>query len=284
MKKLFERVLVANRGEIAIRVMRTLRELSIPSVAVYSDADEAAPHVKYADCSAPIGPAPAAQSYLKIEKIIEVAKAHRVDAIHPGYGFLAERAAFAAACREAGIVFIGPRAEHIDLMGDKIRARQVMQKAGMPIVPGVTESVGTVDEALAIASDIGFPIAVKAAAGGGGKGLRVAQTPNDVRAAFEGAQSEGQRFFGDGTCYLERYLPDPRPIEVQVIADRHGNVVHLGERDCSIQRRNQKLIEESPAPTMSAKARAKLLAIATEAVQAIGYENAGYDRVPGMRR
>ncbi len=275
MRRPFERVLVANRGEIAIRIMRTLREMGIESIAVYSDVDENAPHVRFADHAVNIGPAPAAQSYLNIGRIIEAAKSCRADAVHPGYGFLAERAAFATACAEAGMVFIGPRAEHIALMGDKIRARQTMRKAGMPVVPGSMEPVRNVEEARIMAADLGFPVAIKAAAGGGGKGLRVAAKPEDLQAAFEAACSEGQRFFGDGTCYLERYFADPRHIEVQVVADRHGNVVHLGERDCSIQRRNQKLIEESPAPRLGAQARKSLLEFATGAVRAIGYENAG---------
>jgi acetyl-CoA/propionyl-CoA carboxylase biotin carboxyl carrier protein len=246
---MFAKVLIANRGEIAIRVARACRELGIASVAVYSEADRDALHVRAADEAYLLGPAVAAESYLKVERILEVVAECGADAVHPGYGFLAENAPFARALEEAGITFIGPPASAIDAMGSKTKARELMQAAGVPIVPGTTDAVATVDDALRIArDDIGFPVAVKAAGGGGGKGFRVALTEAELPGAFEGAAREGEKFFSDATVYLERYLPDPRHVEVQVLADRHGNVIHLGERDCSIQRRHQKVIEEAPAP------------------------------------
>ena len=246
---MFGKVLVANRGEIAIRVARTLREMGIGSVAVYSEADRDAPHVGFADEAFLLGPPVPAESYLNIEKIIETAKQAGAEAIHPGYGFLAENAAFANACEEAGIVFIGPPASAIEAMGSKTRARELMEKAGVPIVPGATEPSPDVEAARKMAKKIGYPIACKASGGGGGKGFRVAVSEDDLADAFEGAAREGEKFFSDPTVYLERYLEDPRHVEVQVLADSHGNVIHLGERDCSIQRRHQKLIEEAPGRT-----------------------------------
>src|SRR4051794_35363748 len=273
---MFSKVLVANRGEIAIRVMRTLEEMGIASVAVYSEIDRDALHVQRADEAYLLGPAVAAESYLKIPKIIEVAQESGAEAIHPGYGFLAENAAFARACDEAGIVFIGPPASAIDAMGSKTKARELMQAAGVPIVPGTTEAVETYEDALRIANDeIGFPVAVKAASGGGGKGFRVALTEDKLKDAFEGASREGEKFFSDGTVYLERYLPDPRHVEVQVLADRHGNCIHLGERDCSVQRRHQKLIEESPAPAVDEELRARIGKIGVDAAKAVDYVGAG---------
>src|SRR4051794_6925960 len=273
---MFSKVLVANRGEIAIRVMRTLEEMGIASVAVYSELDRDALHVRRADEAFLLGGPTAAESYLKIDKIIEVCKESGAEAVHPGYGFLAENAAFARACEEAGIVFIGPPASAIDAMGSKTKARELMQAAGVPIVPGTTEPVDTLEDALRIAKDeIGFPVAVKAASGGGGKGFRVALTEDKLKDAFEGASREGEKFFSDGTVYLERYLPDPRHVEVQVLADRHGNVIHLGERDCSVQRRHQKLIEESPAPAVDAEMRARIGKIGTDAARAVDYVGAG---------
>src|SRR4051812_3382870 len=273
---MFSKVLVANRGEIAIRVMRTLEEMGIASVAVYSELDRDALHVQRADEAYLLGGPTAAESYLRIDKIIEVAKECGAEAIHPGYGFLAENADFARACDEAGIVFIGPPASAIDAMGSKTRARELMQAAGVPIVPGTTEAVDTLQDALRIArEEIGFPVAVKAASGGGGKGFRVALTQDKLQDAFEGASREGEKFFSDGTVYLERYLPDPRHVEVQVLADRHGNVIHLGERDCSVQRRHQKLIEESPAPAVDEELRAKIGKIGTDAAKAVDYVGAG---------
>jgi acetyl-CoA carboxylase biotin carboxylase subunit len=268
-------VLVANRGEIAVRVLRTLEELGIPGVAVYSEVDANAPHVKRAGEAYEIGPAPAAESYLRGEKILEVARACGADAIHPGYGFLAENAQFARACADAGIAFIGPPPEAIEAMGSKTKARELMQAAGVPIVPGTTAPVASADEAASAAQEIGYPVALKAAGGGGGKGFRVAETPEQLEKAFDGAAGEGERFFGDPTVYVERYLPDPRHVEVQVLADAHGNVVHLGERDCSVQRRHQKLIEESPAPGIDAALREQIARIGVEAARAVGYRSAG---------
>jgi acetyl-CoA/propionyl-CoA carboxylase, biotin carboxylase, biotin carboxyl carrier protein len=273
---MFSKVLIANRGEIAVRVIRACEELGVASVAVYSELDRDAIHVKRADEAYLIGPGPAAESYLVIEKILDVAKRSGADAIHPGYGFLAENATFAKACEDAGIVFIGPPASAIDAMGSKTAARELMQKAGVPIVPGTTEPVADVRAARKVIKDtIGFPVAVKAAGGGGGKGFRVALTDDELESAFEGAAREGEKFFSDPTVYLERYLPDPRHVEVQVLADRHGNVIHLGERDCSVQRRHQKLIEESPAPAVDEALRAHIGRVATDAAAAVDYVGAG---------
>src|SRR5687767_7358116 len=273
---MFSKVLVANRGEIAIRVMRTLEEMGIGSVAVYSEPDRDAPHVRRADEAYLLGPGPANESYLVIEKILEVAKESAAEAIHPGYGFLAENAAFARACEEAGVVFIGPPADAIDAMGSKTKARELMQAAGVPIVPGTTDPVKDVAAAKKIIDkDIGYPIAVKAAGGGGGKGFRVAESEDDLEKAFEGASREGEKFFSDPTVYIERYLPDPRHVEVQVLADSAGNVVHLFERDCSVQRRHQKLIEESPAPAVDPELRERIGKIGTEAARAVDYRSAG---------
>jgi acetyl-CoA/propionyl-CoA carboxylase biotin carboxyl carrier protein len=272
---MFSKVLVANRGEIAVRVIRALDELGIASVAVYSEADRESQHVKRAGEAYLLGPGPAAESYLNVDKLLEVIEQSGAEAVHPGYGFLAENAAFAQRLEEAGITFIGPPAAAIEAMGSKTRARELMKEAGVPIVPGTTEPVETLDDAKTIAEDIGYPIAVKAAGGGGGKGFRVALEPDKLQEAFEGAAREGEKFFSDATVYLERYLPDPRHVEVQVLADKHGNVVHLGERDCSIQRRHQKLIEESPAPMVDDALRAKIGEIAVEAARAVGYHSAG---------
>ncbi len=278
---MFEKVLVANRGEIAIRVMRALKEMGIASVGVYSEADRSTPHVREADEAFLLGPAVPAESYLNIEKIIEVAKKSGAEAVHPGYGFLAENAAFATALDEAGIVFIGPPASAIEAMGSKTRAREIMKEAGVPIVPGATEPSPDVEAARKTAEEIGYPVACKAAGGGGGKGFRVAQTPDDLAEAFEGAAREGEKFFSDDRVYLERYLEDPRHVEVQVLADSHGNVIHLGERDCSIQRRHQKLIEEAPGPHVDAEMRERIGKIATEAARAVDYRGAG--TVEGMQ-
>ena len=273
---MFEKVLVANRGEIAIRVMRTLEELSIRSVAVYSEPDRDAPHVRRADEAYLLGPGPATESYLVVDKILEVARQSGAEAVHPGYGFLAENAAFARACDEAGVVFIGPPASAIDAMGSKTRARELMQGAGVPIVPGTTDPVETVEDARrVIDEEIGYPVAIKAAGGGGGKGFRVAESEDELEKAFEGAAREGEKFFSDATVYLERYLPDPRHVEVQVLADAHDNVIHLFERDCSVQRRHQKLIEESPAPAVDPELRERIGKIGTDAARAVGYRSAG---------
>ncbi|HYI18603.1 MAG TPA: acetyl-CoA carboxylase biotin carboxylase subunit [Solirubrobacteraceae bacterium] len=272
---MFSKVLVANRGEIAVRVIRALDELGIASVAVYSEADRDAQHVQRASEAYLLGPGPAAQSYLVVEKLLEVIEQSGAEAVHPGYGFLAENAGFARRLEEAGVTFIGPPASAIEAMGSKTRARELMQKAGVPIVPGVTEPVPDVQAAAKIAKDIGYPVAVKAAGGGGGKGFRVALSPDKLEEAFEGAAREGEKFFSDATVYLERYLPDPRHVEVQVLADGHGSVIHLGERDCSIQRRHQKLIEESPAPLVDEALRDRIGRIATEAARAVDYRGAG---------
>ena len=275
---MFSKVLIANRGEIAVRIIRALDELGVASVAVYSEIDRDAPHVARAGEAYLLGPAEAAKSYLNVERILEVVRESGAEAVHPGYGFLAENATFARACEEAGVVFIGPPASAIDAMGSKTRARELMQAAGVPIVPGTVEAVATLEDAERIAADeIGYPVAVKAAGGGGGKGFRVALEPEELQAAFEGAAREGERFFSDATVYLERYLPDPRHVEVQVLADGHGNTIHLGERDCSIQRRHQKLIEESPAPAwvVDEALRERIGKIAVEAARAVDYRGAG---------
>jgi acetyl-CoA/propionyl-CoA carboxylase biotin carboxyl carrier protein len=269
-------VLIANRGEIAVRIARACEELGIATVAVYSELDRDALHVRRADEAYLLGPGPAAESYLNISKIIDVVNQCGAEAVHPGYGFLAENAAFAQALADNGTVFIGPPASAIEAMGSKTRARELMAKAGVPIVPGTTEPVETIEEAQKIIADtIGYPVAVKAAGGGGGKGFRVALSEDKLQDAFEGAAREGEKFFGDATVYLERYLPDPRHVEVQVLADSHGNVIHLGERDCSLQRRHQKLIEEAPAPAVDAQLRQKIGTIATEAAAAVSYTGAG---------
>src|SRR6476620_3586969 len=275
---MFEKVLIANRGEIAIRVARTLREMGIASVAVYSELDRDALHVARADEAYLLGGPTAAESYLNVERILEVCRESGAQAVHPGYGFLAENAPFAKACEDAGVTFIGPPAGAIEAMGSKTRARALMREAGVPIVPGTTEPVASVQDALALArAEIGFPVAVKAAGGGGGKGFRVALSEEELQGAFEGASREGEKFFSDATVYLERYLPDPRHVEVQVLADRHGNVIHLGERDCSIQRRHQNLSEESPAPEwiVSPELRQRIGQIGVEAARAVGYVGAG---------
>ena len=278
---MFEKVLIANRGEIAIRVARTLKEMGIGSVAVYSEIDRDAPHVREADEAFLIGPATPAESYLNIIKIIDTAKEAGAEAIHPGYGFLAENADFARACAEAGIVFIGPPAEAIEAMGSKTRAREIMAEAGVPIVPGATEPAPDLDAARAQAEDAGYPVACKAAGGGGGKGFRVAMTPEDLQDAYEGAAREGEKFFSDSRVYVERYLEDPRHVEVQVLADSHGNTIHLGERDCSLQRRHQKVVEEAPGPQVDEEMRERIGKIATEAAAAVGYRGAG--TVEGMQ-
>jgi acetyl-CoA/propionyl-CoA carboxylase biotin carboxyl carrier protein len=273
---MFSKVLVANRGEIAVRVIRALEELGIAAVAVYSELDRDALHVQRADEAYLLGPGPAAESYLNVDKLMEVAEQAGAEAIHPGYGFLAENAAFATACENAGVRFIGPPASAIEAMGSKTRARELMERAGVPIVPGTTEPIADVAGARSVIEEtIGYPVAVKAAGGGGGKGFRVALEESELEAAFEGAAREGEKFFSDSTVYLERYLPDPRHVEVQVLADSHGNVIHLGERDCSVQRRHQKLIEESPAPAVDDALRERIGEIAVEAARAVDYRSAG---------
>jgi acetyl-CoA/propionyl-CoA carboxylase biotin carboxyl carrier protein len=272
----FSKVLVANRGEIAIRIIRALDELGIASVAVYSELDRDALHVKRADEAYLLGGPTAAESYLNVDKLVEVVKQSGAEAVHPGYGFLAENAPFVKRLEDEGVTFIGPPASAIEAMGSKTRARELMKAAGVPIVPGTTDPVPDVETAMKIAKDeIGFPVAVKAAGGGGGKGFRVALEEKDLEGAFEGAAREGEKFFSDATVYLERYLPDPRHVEVQVLADSHGNVIHLGERDCSIQRRHQKLIEEAPAPAVDEALRERIGKVATDAAKAVDYRGAG---------
>ncbi len=273
---MFSKVLIANRGEIAVRITRACQELGIATVAVYSEPDRDALHVRRADEAYLLGPGPASESYLSIEKLLEAVTQSGAEAVHPGYGFLAENAAFARALEERGVVFIGPPSSAIEAMGSKTRARELMAGAGVPIVPGTTAPVATIEDAHRVIADtVGYPVAVKAAGGGGGKGFRVALTEDTLSDAFEGAAREGEKFFGDATVYLERYLPDPRHVEVQVLADSYGHVIHLGERDCSLQRRHQKLIEESPAPAVDEELRARIGKIATEAAAAVNYSGAG---------
>jgi acetyl-CoA/propionyl-CoA carboxylase biotin carboxyl carrier protein len=275
---MFTKILIANRGEIAVRIVRACEELGVGSVAVYSELDRDAPHVRRAGEAFLLGPGPAAESYLNVERLVEVVQASGAEAVHPGYGFLAENAGFAARLEELGIVFIGPSAAAIEAMGSKTRARELMAAAGVPIVPGTTEPVETVEDARRIiAEQIGFPVAVKAAGGGGGKGFRVALSEEKLEEAFAGAAREGEKFFSDPTVYLERYLPDPRHVEVQILADKHGNVIHLGERDCSLQRRHQKLIEEAPAPAVEQipGLRERIGKIGTDAAAAVAYSGAG---------
>jgi acetyl-CoA carboxylase biotin carboxylase subunit len=271
----FRKILVANRGEIAVRVMRACRDLGIASVAVYSEADRAALHVRRADEAYPIGPAPSRESYLRIDRILEAAHAAGADAVHPGYGFLAENAAFARACEEAGLAFIGPRSETITLMGEKTSARRVAVDAGVPVVPGTLEPVAGAEAIAAEAARVGFPLMLKAAAGGGGKGMRLVKDAGELAAATERAQSEAQNAFGDDRVYLERAILKARHIEIQVLCDHHGNAVHLFERECSIQRRHQKIVEESPSPFVTPELRARMGTLAVALVQKIGYRNAG---------
>jgi acetyl-CoA carboxylase, biotin carboxylase subunit len=273
------RVLVANRGEIAVRVMRTCKERGLETVAVYSDVDRLAPHVQLADFAVGIGPAPARESYLRIDKILEAARRSGADAIHPGYGFLSENEDFAEACAAAGVTFIGPPSEAIRKMGHKTLARETVSAAGAPVVPGDNGPAGkgfaTTEQAMAAAQQIGFPVLIKAAAGGGGKGMRLVTAAADLPAAFEGARREAGAAFGDNTVYLEKAILRPRHIEIQVFGDTHGNVVYLGERDCSIQRRHQKVVEEAPSPVVSAELRAKMGAAAVAAARAVHYVGAG---------
>jgi acetyl-CoA/propionyl-CoA carboxylase, biotin carboxylase, biotin carboxyl carrier protein len=272
---MFEKVLVANRGEIAIRVFRTLRELGIGSVGVYSEGDRAALHVAYADEAFLLGPTPASESYLSTERILDAAQRSGAQAVHPGYGFLAENAAFARAVEDAGLVWIGPPPAAIELMGNKTAARTAMREAGVPIIPGTTDPVGSVDELLAVGEEIGYPLLIKAAAGGGGKGMEVVDAPAAAEQAFERARRQGQSYCANPDVYVEKLIVDPRHVEVQVLADAHGNVVHLGERDCTIQRRHQKLVEETPSPAVDDEQRQRIGAIGVEAARACGYRSAG---------
>jgi acetyl-CoA carboxylase, biotin carboxylase subunit len=275
---MFKKLLIANRGEIAVRILRACRELGIKTVAVFSEADRQAMHVRYADEAYLLGPAPARDSYLRSDKIIDIARKCGADAIHPGYGFLAERADFAAACADAGLVFVGPKASSIAAMGDKAAARATVAKAGIPVVPG-TEGEGCLrdDELLAYAPQIGFPLLVKATAGGGGKGMREVRSLGEMPELLRAARREAESAFGDGNVYLEKLLIGARHIEFQILADQYGSVIHLGERECSIQRRHQKLIEESPSPLLAAdnEMRLKMGAVAIQAARAVDYANAG---------
>jgi acetyl-CoA carboxylase biotin carboxylase subunit len=271
----FRRVLVANRGEIAVRVIRALRELGIESVAVYSEPDRTALHVRQADRAYPIGPAASAESYLRADKIIAVAKAAGAEAIHPGYGFLSERADFPRACKEAGLVFIGPSPEAIAAMGDKVEARRLVKKAGVPVVPGSEEALASDSEVEKIAKDAGFPVMLKAAGGGGGKGMRLVSNPDDLKSALRAARSEAKSAFGDDRVYVEKAIIRPRHVEVQVFGDTQGNVIHLYERECSIQRRHQKVIEESPSRAIDQKTREEMGRVAVQAARAVNYVGAG---------
>src|SRR5213080_4410781 len=271
----FTKVLVANRGEIAIRVFRTLRELGIGTVAVYSEVDRSALHVAAADEAYLVGAGAPAESYLNQERIVDAARRAGAEAVHPGYGFLAENASFARACATNGLVWIGPPPEAIAAMGSKIEARERMRAAGVPIVPGVTEPVESADAVRRLGDELGWPIAIKASAGGGGKGLKVVRSAHEAARAFESARREGQAYFSSSAVYVERYLEDPRHVEVQVLADAHGNVIHLGERDCTIQRRHQKLVEETPSPAVDEALRERIGATAVDAARAAGYRSAG---------
>ncbi|MBF4562210.1 acetyl-CoA carboxylase biotin carboxylase subunit [Microbacterium sp. VKM Ac-2870] len=270
-----EKVLIANRGEIAVRIIRTLRAVGIRSVAVYSDADADALHVQLADEAVRLGPASAAESYLSIERVLDAARQTGADAVHPGFGFLAENAAFARACAAAGVVFIGPSPEAIEIMGDKISAKQTVEARGVPTVPGIARPGLTDDELIAGAAEVGFPVLIKPSAGGGGKGMHVVTDAAELTAAVAAARREAAASFGDDTLFLERYVAAPRHIEVQVIADTHGTVVHLGERECSLQRRHQKVVEEAPSPLLDAETRARIGAAACETAQSVGYVGAG---------
>lgn len=273
--EMFKKVLIANRGEIAVRVMRTLREMGIKSVAVYSEADAEALHVRYADEAYCIGPAPSAESYLRIDKIIEVCKKTGAEAVHPGYGFLSENTDFAAACEENGIVFIGPPSSAISVMGSKTAARQKMIDAGVPVVPGTEKAIDTAEEALKIADDMGYPVLVKAAAGGGGRGMRRVDDRDDFLDAFAAAQREALNAFGDASCYLEKWILQPKHVEIQTLSDSHGNHVHLFDRECSVQRRHQKVVEEGPCAILKEEVRMQMGEVAVRAAEAVGYVGAG---------
>jgi len=272
---MFKKILIANRGEIAVRVIRACHEMGIAAVAVYSEVDRAALHVRKADEAYPIGPAGAKESYLNIQKILDVAQLSGADAVHPGYGFLSENAQFARACAAAGVKFIGPPATAMEAMGSKTRARQAMEQAGVPFVPGTSRGLGSFAEAQDVAHRIGYPIMLKAAAGGGGKGMRLVHSPAELKSALESARSEAERAFGDGEVYVEKAILNPRHIEIQILADEYGNTVYLGERECSLQRRHQKVVEEAPSPVVDSDMRCRMGEVAVRVAQAAGYTNAG---------
>jgi acetyl-CoA carboxylase, biotin carboxylase subunit len=272
---MFKKILIANRGEIAVRVIRACHEMGISAVAVYSDVDRGALHVRKADEAYPIGAAPASESYLNIRKILDVARLSGAEAIHPGYGFLSENAQFAEACTAAGVKFIGPTAAAMQAMGSKTRARQAMERAGIPFVPGTSRGVESFEQAAQVAARIGYPVMLKAAAGGGGKGMRLVHAAEDLKAALEFARSESERSFGDSEVYIEKAIANPRHIEMQVLADEHGNTVYLGERECSLQRRHQKVLEEAPSPMVDTDMRRRMGEVAVRVAQAAGYTNAG---------
>ena len=272
---MFKKILIANRGEIAVRVIRACHEMGIAAVAVYSDVDRAALHVRKADEAYPIGAPAASESYLNIDKILDVAQRSGAEAIHPGYGFLSENAKFARACADAGVKFIGPTAEAMEAMGSKTRARQALESAGIPIVPGTSRGLESFEQAGQVAARIGYPVMLKAAAGGGGKGMRLVHAPADLKSALEEARSEAERAFGDGEIYIEKAIVNPRHIEMQILADEHGNTVYLGERECSLQRRHQKVVEEAPSPIVDPGMRRRMGEVAVRVAEAAGYTNAG---------
>jgi len=272
---MFKKILIANRGEIAVRVIRACHEMGIAAVAVYSDVDRASLHVRKADEAYPIGAPPASESYLNIAKILDVAKRSGAEAIHPGYGFLSENAKFARACAEARIKFIGPTAQAMNAMGSKTQARQAVERAGLPIVPGTARGLESFEQAEQVAARIGYPVMLKAAAGGGGKGMRLVHGPQDLKSALEGARSEAERSFGDSEVYIEKAIVNPRHIEMQILADEHGNTAYLGERECSLQRRHQKVVEEAPSPVVDPDMRRRMGEVAVRVAQAAGYTNAG---------
>lgn len=272
---MFKKILIANRGEIAVRVIRACHEMGISAVALYSDVDRASLHVRKADEAYPIGPAAAKESYLNIEKILSVAEKSAADAIHPGYGFLSENAQFARACADAGVKFIGPTAAAMEAMGSKTRARQAMEKADVPVVPGTSRGLDSFEQARAVAERIGYPVMLKAAAGGGGKGMRLLHSQDELQSALDGARSEAERAFGDGEVYIEKAILNPRHIEMQVIADEHGNTVYLGERECSLQRRHQKVVEEAPSPIVDPDMRRRMGETAVRVAESAAYTNAG---------
>ena len=272
---MFEKILIANRGEIALRIQRACREMGVRTVAVHSTIDAEAMNVRLADEAICIGPPPAAESYLNIQAILSAATISNVDAIHPGYGFLSENADFAAMVEEHGFTFIGPSPDHIRLMGDKIAAKKAVAAVGVPVIPGSDGPVKNERDALAVAEEIGYPVLIKASSGGGGRGMKAAASPDELGAALETAAREARAAFGDGTVYLEKYLSGPRHIEVQILADGEGNVVHLGERDCSLQRRYQKVVEEAPSPALDDNQREEIGRIASEAAAKLGYRSVG---------